>query len=76
MELIEIRRVWGEISARMDKGFLEAEGIKCVIQPDDSAFYGKTPDAAGKRWIISVPQESGEKARQLLSKRDTETGTS
>ena len=70
-DFVVVRKVQGELIARVMKAHLESEGIPVLLQYESAGIvYGLTVDGLGQVKIL-VPQEFAEEAEQIL-----EEGTS
>jgi len=65
-DFVVVRKVQGELIARVMKAHLESEGIPVLLQYESAGIvYGLTVDGLGQVKIL-VPQEFAEEAEQVL----------
>jgi len=66
MKLKEVTRVWGGTEADIIKGFLESQGIPCLLRGQIiQSIYPISTDGLGEIKIL-VPEEDYETAKKLL----------
>ena len=66
MKLKEVTRVWGGTEADIIKGFLESQGIPCLLRGRIiQSIYPIITDGLGEIKIL-VPEEDYETAKKLL----------